>query len=65
MAKPTLEQVLEAIAADNGTGFCLSCGEEHSNCEPDTEREKCRSCGKLEVFGAEQLLIMGDFEDEE
>ena len=62
MARPTLEQVMEAIAADNNTGYCLACGEEHDNCEPDQQREKCRSCGKFEVYGAEGILIMIDYD---
>ena len=61
----TLEQIEAAIAQDNYIGFCASCGEEHSNCEPDMQREKCQACGKFEVYGAEQLLIAGKYDDEE
>lgn len=64
MARPTLAEVIKAIQSDNYIGFCRACAEEHSNCEPDTQREKCRSCGNFEVYGAEQLLIMGVCDDE-
>ena len=41
-------------------GCCLSCGEWTSGgVEPDAEGYECESCGAAEVFGAEQLLIMG------
>ena len=60
-----LDQITEAIAADNYIGFCKSCGEEHHNCEPDMQREKCQSCGEFEVYGAEQLFIMGAYDDED
>lgn len=61
----TFEQIESAIAQDNYIGFCASCGEEHSNCEPDMQKEKCQACGKFEVYGAEQLLIAGKYDDEE
>lgn len=60
----TFEQFESAIAQDDYTGFCASCGEEHSNCEPDMAREKCHRCGKFEVYGAEQLLIAGKYDEE-
>ena len=62
MARPTLEQVMQAIAADNYIGFCRECGEEQEKCEPDLQREKCRSCGNFEVYGAEEMLIMIDYD---
>lgn len=61
----TFEQIESAIAQDNYIGFCASCGEEHSNCEPDMQREKCQACGKFEVYSAEQLLIAGKYDGEE
>ena len=55
----TLEQ---AILADNHLGFCLECGEESDGCEPDAREYKCHSCNEYRVFGAEEILIMGEFE---
>lgn len=53
----SLEQIEEAMS-DLG-GFCVACGEGADNCEPDARRYKCESCGALEVYGAEELLVMG------
>ena len=61
MAKPTFQQVMEAIAADNGTGFCMSCGEE-AYLEPDVRRYKCDKCGEHKGYGAEEMLIMIDYD---
>jgi predicted RNA-binding Zn-ribbon protein involved in translation (DUF1610 family) len=56
--KPSLDQVFEAVRADDNTGFCLSCGEEAYNVEPDARRYRCESCGEHKVYGAEEILIM-------
>lgn len=60
---PSLDElrVTEAAARretslDN-PGFCISCGEEADNCEPDARNYKCESCGKKTVFGAEEILL--------
>jgi transposase len=54
----TLEEIEEAIAQDSG--FCLSCGAEAEDAiEPDARKYKCTACGMMEVFGAEELVIMG------
>lgn len=52
---------IEAAAAD-GAGFCLSCGEEQGGVEPDARRYRCECCGKLQVYGAEELAVMGRVE---
>lgn len=56
--KVTLEQVVEAVEADDNLGFCLSCGAEAFNVEPDARNYECESCGATQVFGAEELLLM-------
>jgi len=48
----------EMFGTDN-PGFCRSCGEEQEGCEPDARNYECEVCGKREVFGAAELLIMG------
>lgn len=40
-------------------GRCLACRETADSVEPDAEHYKCQACGELQVFGLEQLLIMG------
>lgn len=47
---------------DEMIGLCRSCGEERECTEPDAEDYPCEACGKLDVYGAEQLLIMGQIE---
>jgi len=58
MAKVTLEQILAAVEADDCLGFCLACGAEAHNIEPDARRYVCESCGERRVYGAEELLLM-------
>ncbi len=40
-------------------GFCLSCGAEHSQIEPDAEGYSCDSCEEPEVMGIENMLLEG------
>ena len=47
-----------AASEDNG-GFCLSCGDDAFGVEPDARKYVCESCGKREVYGAEEIIIMG------
>ena len=42
-------------------GFCVACGAETDGCEPDARNYKCEECGKRQVFGAEEIMIMGGF----
>ncbi len=43
-------------------GFCLSCGEEQEGCEPDALGYTCDYCGEPRVYGAEEILLRGEFE---
>jgi hypothetical protein len=54
----TLELVLEALEADDCTGYCIGCGAQASNIEPDARNYECECCEALMVFGAEELLLM-------
>lgn len=53
----TLEQIEEAMG--EYIGFCTNCGAERECCEPDARNYSCEECGQNEVFGAEELCIMG------
>ena len=57
------EALLDAIERQElGTdnpGFCVACGEERDGCEPDARNYPCESCGKSQVYGAMELLLMG------
>ena len=57
--KVAAEDIIDAAQRDDGTGFCIGCGEEASGVEPDAERYECESCGAMKVYGAEQLLLLG------
>lgn len=59
MSKPTLDQVMEAVEADDNIGFCLACGAETYCVEPDARNYECEECGKNKVFDAEEILVMG------
>ncbi len=61
--KIKFELIQEAIENDSDAGFCLECGEEAGGCEPDAEHYLCEGCGANEVFGAEQILMMGEVDD--
>ena len=56
-------RILAAVEASMfGTeddGFCLACGADAMQVEPDAERYPCEICGENEVYGAEQLMLMG------
>lgn len=56
------DQLIEAIEADEGIGFCLACGDEAYGVEPDARKYKCESCGEMRVYGAEEILLMGAHE---
>lgn len=49
-------------ADESGMGYCLACGESQFECEPDAREYVCESCGEAKVYGAAELLIMGEIE---
>lgn len=55
--KISIEQIMEAVEADDNIGICTECGEQQFGCEPDARNYECESCGAMSVFGAEELLI--------
>lgn len=58
MSKPSLDEVIAAVEADDNTGFCLACGYQQDMVEPDARNYECENCGKLKVYGAEECLAM-------
>ena len=54
----SIDEIMEAVEADDSLGFCLACGEEASGVEPDARRYECEACGAARVYGAEELLLM-------
>lgn len=57
---PSSFDVMLAVGEDDMTGWCLACGAQfQSGIEPDGRNFECEECGEKEVFGAEEILIMG------
>lgn len=42
-------------------GFCLACGKQQDGCEPDARNYECERCGAWQVFGAQEILLMGAY----
>jgi hypothetical protein len=63
--KIALSRVEEVLASDESTGFCLACGADQEGCEPDAREYRCESCGARQVYGAEEVLVMGAVFDDE
>jgi hypothetical protein len=57
--KELQKRVESVVKAGEYTGFCLDCGEEDFECEPDMEGGHCESCGGDRVYGAEQIFLIG------
>ena len=53
------DAIMEAAQEDDGRGFCLGCGDEAYNVEPDAREYTCEGCGAPKVYGAEELVLMG------
>lgn len=58
----TEDRVLDACerrmhSLDN-PGFCIACGEEAYDCEPDARMYTCEFCGENKVYGSEELAMM-------
>jgi hypothetical protein len=54
----TITRITDAAAADDNIGFCLTCGAERFNVEPDARRYPCEECGALKVYGAQEMILM-------
>ena len=52
----TMEQIEEAMELQ--AGYCLACGAMRECCEPDARQYQCDDCKQLQVYGAEELVIM-------
>ncbi len=58
----TQDRLLAAVESEmfgmENPGFCIKCGDEAMNCEPDAEKYLCEACGERAVYGAEQLMFL-------
>lgn len=55
-------KVSELDILEGNQGACLACGEIHHGIEPDARNYECEVCGENQVFGLEELLLMGKIE---
>jgi len=54
------ENEISDAMADGMGGACLNCEERVREVEPDARNYKCEFCGEMEVYGLEELLMMGE-----
>jgi hypothetical protein len=52
-----LVAVEESTFGLSDIGFCLACGAERYQVEPDARNYPCEECGKRKVFGAQEILL--------
>ena len=56
------DRILDAVERQHSSldnpGFCIECGTDQDDVEPDACAYRCDSCGAMAVYGAEELLIM-------
>ena len=55
--KPSIQLVMALHGANQG--FCLACANEQDGVEPDARRCTCEACGAPNVYGAEEITLMG------
>ena len=53
----TMDEITDAT-----TGRCRACGDAAYGVEPDARGYECESCGASEVYGLEELMMMGELE---
>lgn len=64
MPRPRLAEILSAVRNDEPLGFCEACGESQT-AEPDARQYDCETCGKPTVYGAEEILLRGTYDESE
>jgi DNA-directed RNA polymerase subunit RPC12/RpoP len=55
----SIADVMAAIENDSNSGWCIKCGANADGIEPDASKYACADCGARQVYGAEQLMLMG------
>jgi len=59
---PDMDDLIDHIESDSMEGWCTVCGAwTHDTCEPDAREYECPECHNLSCYGAEELLVMGDY----
>ena len=57
--RPTAMHADRLMTLSDYPGFCLACGSDHDNVEPDARKYHCTDCGAHNVYGIEELVLMG------
>ncbi len=57
-AKRVAAAANRALRSLDNPGFCVACGAEAGEIEPDAREYECEACGEKAVYGAEELLLM-------
>jgi predicted RNA-binding Zn-ribbon protein involved in translation (DUF1610 family) len=58
MSKLDMDRVIAAAENDEEyIGFCIACGAEAYDVEPDARRYECDDCGANKVYGAQEILL--------
>ena len=57
MRKFAIEDLRQAD--ESQAGFCIACGAMRDGCEPDARAYDCEECGKPQVYGAQEIMLMG------
>jgi hypothetical protein len=63
--KPAQGLLIDLIESGEPQGFCLACAEVIDEIEPDARASDCPCCNASKVYGAEELLLMGLYFDED
>jgi len=60
---PELDDLMNHIEQDDMQGWCTVCADwTHPTCEPDASEYKCPECHNHTCYGAEELLLLGNYE---
>ena len=57
-----LQALEENMQGLSNWGFCLNCGNQQDECEPNVRNYTCKECGLSTVDGAEEILLNGHYE---
>jgi hypothetical protein len=57
-AKRILDGARRQMFDLDNVGFCIKCGHEADDCDPDARKAVCGRCGERAVYGAEELVLM-------
>ena len=52
------DEIFWAVGDGQRIGFCIDCGDEQDNVDPNAERVQCHGCGESWVYGADVLLTL-------